>query len=356
MHFKIPNLNPMRKTIFPFLLFSLFFSCKKDKFEPVTSAELSAYVDDFIAEGAKRGVSISKDKLETFLTAKFSEERGENTCGLGWVNFNNQQTQRIEILNSEFCWDSRIAIERENLIFHELGHALLGRDHLNETFENGPVKSLMCSGTEGFCSNFGVYYDNEALRTYYLDELFNSNTPTPAFAEKTTIVRTVFEDQFETGIIGWEEFIEGDPNLFEVTIDSSANVITSAPYAMEIEIKQSVIDEGSFLIVKRFELTNFQECSNLVLKADIRTEGQLDGQFGMTLSLRERLADGSLNRFYLDGKSQKEFNTPTDQFKDFQLELFCIPTRTAVVSVSFSAKSKLPVKIYIDNIRIDLVD
>ena len=54
-------------------------------------------------------------------------------------------------------------------LFHELGHALLSRDHLNSAFPNGKAKSIMCSGTDGVCSNFTTYYDNEILKGYYLD-------------------------------------------------------------------------------------------------------------------------------------------------------------------------------------------
>lgn len=346
----------MKKSLYLVLFICLFFSCKKDKFESIISTELSAYIDDFIAEGEKRGVTLSKERLAAFLIAELSEERQDNVCGLGWANFNNQQTQRIEIVNNEFCWDSRTDEELENLVFHELGHALLAREHLNSTFPNGTSKSLMCSGTDGFCSNFNVFYDNEILKGYYLDELFDVNTPTPAFTQRTNFVRTIFEEQFDSGLSEWEEFIEGDPNLFEVRLDSTENNLTSPPFAMEIEIKPSVIDEGTIIMVRRFEITNFKDCSSLVLKADIRTEGEFDGSIVTSLSLSERLPDGTLNHFFLDGKTIEDFQSPTNFFQDNGLEMYCVSTRTDVVSVAFTIKSKLPVKVYIDNIRVDLVE
>ncbi len=346
----------MKKQTFYFLFVFLFFSCKKDKFESIISTELSAYIDDFIAEGEKRGVTLSKERLEAFLIAELSLEREDNVCGLGWSNYNNQESQRIEILNNEFCWENRTDGERENLIFHELGHALLTRDHLNTTFPNGISKSIMCSGTDGFCSNFNVYYDNEVLKGYYLDELFDVNTPEPAFTQRTNFVRRVFEDHFEEGIIDWEEFIEGDPNIFEVSLDSTENEIRKGAYALKIKVKQSVIDEGNLIFVKRFELGAIKECSSLIFKADIRTEGELDGTLSQALSLRERLSDNTLNRFYLNSQPILEGKKTNTLFKDYALEMYCVTTRTNVVSVSFSIKSKLPVTIYIDNIRVELVE
>jgi len=346
----------MKKLIYFFLFTFLFYSCKKDNFEGIISAELSPYVDDFIAEGTKRGVTLSKEKLEAFLIAELTGDRADNVCGVGWSNFNKQNTKRMEILNTEFCWDERTNIQRENLIFHELGHAFLARDHFNTTFPNKTPKSLMCSGSEGACSNFNTFYDNEILKGYYLDELFDATTPTPDFTQRTNFVRTVFEEQFEEGITDWETFINGDPNIFEIALDSTENGIKTGAYSMKIEVKQSVIDEGSLIVVKRFELADFKDCSSLIFKADIRTEGEFDGFLRHGLSLRERLPDGTLNRFYINDFYIEEIENPTNILKDYDLEMYCVPTHTNVVSVSFSIKSKLPVEIYVDNLRVELVE
>ena len=346
----------MKNLLYFFLIICLFFSCKKDRFEGIIEGELATYIDDFIAEGEKRGVTLSKSKLEAYLLEEFSVEKEEIVCGLGWSDYENNKTQRIEILLREDCWQNRSELARENLIFHELGHALLARDHFNESFPNGSAKSIMCSGTDGACSNFGVYYGNGLLKDYYLDELFNESTPTPAFTQQTNVVSTVFENEAGEGITEWLEFIQGDPNIFEVSIDSSGSLGSGSQNSLTIDIKQSVIDEGSISLVKRFELTDFQACSNLVMKADIRTEGELDGSFGMALSLRERLPNGELNRIFIQNKILNTAQAPTDSFKDLEIEMYCIPTEAEVISVSFSARSKLPFKITADNIRVELVN
>ncbi len=60
---------------------------------------------------------------------------------------------------------------REFVVFHELGHCDLGRDHRDEAFDNGVCVSIMRSGL-GDCRD----YYHPRTREGYLDELFD-----PAF-------------------------------------------------------------------------------------------------------------------------------------------------------------------------------
>ncbi|MCS6832652.1 MAG: hypothetical protein NZ521_03675, partial [Flammeovirgaceae bacterium] len=69
---------------------------------------------------------------------------------------------------------------REVLIFHELGHAILLRFHDNSRLPNGAWKTLM-TGTRW--SIFDFYITEPSRRDYYIDELFNPNTPTPDWGQ-----------------------------------------------------------------------------------------------------------------------------------------------------------------------------
>ena len=65
-------------------------------------------------------------------------------------------------------WKASDEMEREFLIFHELGHCFLSRTHLDERMINGTCVSIMSSG-EGPCrKNY-----NSLTRAQYLDELFS---------------------------------------------------------------------------------------------------------------------------------------------------------------------------------------
>ncbi len=78
---------------------------------------------------------------------------------------------------------------KEDLIFHELGHGLLKRDHLNATLENGDWKSIMCGGTKVNDRAWNINYRG-VRRSYYIDELFNESTPAPAFSSLQLLADT----------------------------------------------------------------------------------------------------------------------------------------------------------------------
>ena len=74
-------------------------------------------------------------------------------------------------------WNRLDSLQKELLIFHELGHCILGRGHRNEKFPNDECISILDGKEEGFdCSN---NYYSPSWRTYYLDELFDPFSPIP---------------------------------------------------------------------------------------------------------------------------------------------------------------------------------
>jgi hypothetical protein len=70
---------------------------------------------------------------------------------------------------------------KEDLVFHELGHGLLNRKHLNTTLENGDWKSIMCGGDKVNGRSWNINYKG-MRRLYYINELFNESTPAPDFS------------------------------------------------------------------------------------------------------------------------------------------------------------------------------
>jgi predicted SprT family Zn-dependent metalloprotease len=48
------------------------------------------------------------------------------------------------VINSN-CWQSYNDINKEKLLFHELGHAVLNRPHNDYKLPDGDFKSMMCS-------------------------------------------------------------------------------------------------------------------------------------------------------------------------------------------------------------------
>ena len=105
------------------------------------------YVDAFVAEGAVRGVSVDMYGIDI----KLVDTLPENTLGIC-----NHYTGHISLLKS--FWEL-FPNEREELIFHELGHCVLGLGHS----ESGIMRPIHLYSSE-----------YQPHRTEYLDILFDN--------------------------------------------------------------------------------------------------------------------------------------------------------------------------------------
>jgi hypothetical protein len=82
--------------------------------------------------------------------------------------------QRRVFLDTNCVFYQSDSIALEILIFHELGHAWLDREHDNSLRTDGRKKSLMHSAPWNPFNDF--YLQDLTLRDYYLDELFGKNS------------------------------------------------------------------------------------------------------------------------------------------------------------------------------------
>ena len=135
--------------------------------------ELNAYVQIFLEEAAHRGKHI--DLYAEGLVVNF----GTLSRGKAGRCRPNDFPKQITIDSSQ--WEKLDAPQREVLVFHELGHCILNRDHNNDKLPFGECASLMDGNDEEgsfVCSN--NYYTSQ-WRKYYLDELFDPDTPLPSW-------------------------------------------------------------------------------------------------------------------------------------------------------------------------------
>ena len=179
------NLKMITSGFFLVSLFAFSVACKKKQnFVPVYNvpAVLEPYIDSFIAEGARRGHIFKKENL----IMRYDKTMDGALCGSCNSTSLDANIQKIiSIYKDNPCWTDNP--ELETLIFHELGHCFLGRSHTSESLPNRDPKSIMVPGNLGIYSPCiypigGQPCDNSFKRTYYLDELFDSNTPTPGWA------------------------------------------------------------------------------------------------------------------------------------------------------------------------------
>lgn len=134
------------------------------------------YVQEFIEEGAKRGQTI--DFSDTGLRIEFSDLALEVAAGFCYVG------EHHIVINKEnwLLYSERF---RSFLLFHELGHCELDQRHRNEQFDNGVWKSIMRGDPfTGITNRFPTPYYG-FRKDYYLDELFNPNTPAPDWSKAT---------------------------------------------------------------------------------------------------------------------------------------------------------------------------
>jgi hypothetical protein len=174
-----------------FLIIFSTLSCKKtEEALPVYTVEkdFEKYIETFKIEAAKRNVKIDLSNLIIKFNANIASEK----CGQCTQKPGNALSQKtIEISRETICWKDAYDQTRESLIFHELGHCILGRiNHKDDLLPNKAKASIMSTNDNdqyGPC----VYalddnVDNcnkTGRREYYIDELFNPNTPIPAWAK-----------------------------------------------------------------------------------------------------------------------------------------------------------------------------
>lgn len=160
------------KVLFLFLpLISLgFLGCGEDEPEPAIDDALLIYVENFIFEANEReylnsqGNPLNIDSLG--IEIMFTNISNPAVIG---------RCQRDENGNSESItidpvyWKTSTELEKEYIMFHELGHCVLSRDHNTSADANSTCLSIMEPGTGELCtSNYTT-----STRSTLLDELFS---------------------------------------------------------------------------------------------------------------------------------------------------------------------------------------
>jgi len=162
------------------LVLILFLASCKDSNEYRVDPAFAPYLQRFIDNAAVHGRTFNPESeglILEFATLK------NDIAGL------THYEKPIRIEFDKTYWDAISGtagadLMKEDLVFHELGHGLLNRKHLNTTLENGDWKSIMCGGDKVNGRSWNINYKG-VRRLYYIDELFNESTAAPAFSTNT---------------------------------------------------------------------------------------------------------------------------------------------------------------------------
>ena len=257
----------------PFVLYAvlLFTSCNNEN-EYRVEEEFEEYVVRFENEASKRNQPLNLHN--NGLIIEFADLK-DNQAGL--CHYENPI--RIEI--DRTYWKAISLTKgadymKENLLFHELGHGILKRDHLNTMLENGDWKSIMCGGDKVDNRPWNINYRG-LRRDYYVDELFNESTSTPDFMNMKLSVDT-------SGYIQ-QKYLSFDS---EKTTDSGWPMSDNANYNISIDNKrlkfQSKIDYPYFI----FTETTVDVQSDFSFQAEIQCESlNTAGQYGLVLGIND---------------------------------------------------------------------
>jgi Zn-dependent peptidase ImmA (M78 family) len=141
-------------------LFSLL-SCDKDESIDPIDTDLKEYFDRFKLEGEKRGMIVDFEAagIEGHILDIFDPD----VVGKCLKYSDGSRTVMIE----EFSWYRYSELEKEFLLFHELGHCFLDRGHEDSSDQDGFCTSIMHSSDQACTNNY-----NTNTRDVYLDELF----------------------------------------------------------------------------------------------------------------------------------------------------------------------------------------
>lgn len=138
----------------------IWHSCAEDVVE--TDPQLIPYFDLFAQEAASRGFTVDyeAERIEG-LIEDISQGNVLGQC------FRNEKKPKKVVIDRTY-WEGATEDEREFLIFHELGHCFLDREHDDRRDRDGFCLSIMHS-TPQVCTFDLTVTDWDA----YLDELFN---------------------------------------------------------------------------------------------------------------------------------------------------------------------------------------
>ena len=137
--------------------------------------QVQPHLAEFMAQAKQRGVTIDTTGLTIVFVDSLNDEEGNPVNGkyIRWKFPYRQDI--IELDTTQYWWTHHYS--REKVIFHELGHCLLHREHRFDTFRRGLPRSIMGE------TKTHTYEVIPLYRKYYMDELFDATTPDPCWTK-----------------------------------------------------------------------------------------------------------------------------------------------------------------------------
>jgi len=103
----------------------------------IVAPEFQEFYNSFLDEMESRGRDLRDRSITVVFVNQITAPNSSQFCAYGYPNFNNSGQARVEVINSQQCWGRWNTIQKENLMYHEFGHALLSKGHTDTFFPNG---------------------------------------------------------------------------------------------------------------------------------------------------------------------------------------------------------------------------
>ncbi|GJM28249.1 MAG: hypothetical protein DHS20C17_08840 [Cyclobacteriaceae bacterium] len=151
------------------------------------------YVDRFMWEAQKRGVFPDTTRLSFEFDRNI--ELGDPDLPVIGLCTRTDNLNQVTLDTLNALWLLSGYLGKEEIVFHELGHCLLGRHHRDDKFESGDFASIMRSVgllQYGDLDNYNGLFTNPTglrahRREYYIEELFNENTSAPCWSDSNRV-------------------------------------------------------------------------------------------------------------------------------------------------------------------------
>lgn len=322
------------------LVFAAISSCSNDDtIELHNPTELQQYLERFLEEARELGVDYDVSKLQL----RFISERIQDKyCGYGYSNYNYSGYQLIQIANIPSCWADRSDTEKEALFFHEVGHALLNRQHTEQELPNGLFKSMMC----GECNQFGIYNDHKShRREYYVKELILEDTETPDWGK----IKENFQPYYSKDIVTDNQwlFSSQDNNISGEVVGSNNDFPNGALKIGSPSIQST--NSGFWRI--RLENPNIPTGATVKLEVKLKTLNNLDGPGINVIFRMDKLVDGVYQAFdYRTTYPDLPISGEVDESVNLTIPDFL--SGTSAISVFILFQDKTLGEIYIEDVDI----
>jgi hypothetical protein len=319
--------------LFSTLLILILSGCSKDENIYSVDGEFADYLQRFVHEGNIRGVSVNTSNL---ILEFIPPSPGITFCAQSIPG----NTPHIQIVKVDGCWTDQLDVNKELLIFHELGHALLGREHDNSTLSNGIYKTIMHSGDVTFTySQF-----TPELRKYYLDQLFTPSTQEPSWAKVKTNSVSLLTDSI-TAATDWR-FYNPYPDLKHTGTVSSIWASPGRSLSIFSPDASGSNPEGS-LWYKSITPPNIAVGTELILKVKVKTENIVVGGAYITL----KGFSGNETAFYVTSATQAEIKG-SQNFTEYAVHLFYYPQSVDSIDIYLILAGGSSGTVYFDDVEV----